>query len=96
MLTPAEFSYALEDFEETHYRPAKNICETLRLHGQIVYNSAFGRKKTDLLSDPKSLFKFIWEQNTGKVKVSSSEEMKNQLQAIARAFGAKPGRSKRV
>ena len=88
MLTPAEFQYALEDFEETHYRPAKNICEMLRLHGQIVYNSAFGREQKDLIDDPRQLVKFTWEEPE-KVKVQTVDEMKRAVYGIAKAFGAK-------
>lgn len=95
MMTPAELHYALEDFEETHYRPAKNICEVLRLHAQIVRNSAFGMKKSDMILDPKKIMKFTWEQNT-EIKVQSVDTMKDQINALAKSFGAVKGRSHRI
>lgn len=95
MLTPAEFHYALEDFEEIHFSPSHDICETLRLHGVYMYNSAFGRKKKDMIRNPKKLFRFSWEkdetqgvyENPDDVQVQSLDQMKDAVRSIAMQFG---------
>lgn len=84
-LTPAEFHYALKDYEGTHNNPTRNVCETLRLVAVIFYNSAFGRKKKDMIRNPKHLFAFGWDTPTQKRQ--TVEEMKNMIKAIGIMYG---------
>ena len=88
MMTPAELYYALQDFEETHFLPSRNICEAVRLHARVTYNSAFGRKKKDMIIDPKELFEFGWER-VKTVKIQTVDEMKSAVLSIAKSFGVK-------
>lgn len=86
-LTPAEFHYAIEDNDFTHWQPSKNICETIRVLGTIVHNSAFGRKKKDMVKNPKHLFALAWDTPTKKRQ--TVDEMKQTIQAIGLMFGTK-------
>lgn len=86
-LTPAEFHYAMKDFDDTHWQPSKNVCETVRILATIVHNSAFGRKKKDMVRNPKHLFAFVWDAPTKKRQ--TVDEMKGMVKLIGQAFGPK-------
>lgn len=87
-LTPAEFHYALEDHDSTHYQPSKNVCETLRIVATVIHNSAFGRKKKDQIRNPKKLFPFSWEK--AQSEYQTVDEMKQMVKAIGFMYGPGP------
>ena len=95
LLSPAELYYAFEDFEETHFAPSKQICEAIRLHGQIVFNNAFGRKKHDVIIDPKKVMTFPWDEPK-KAVVQSLEAMKSTAKAIASVFNSGKRKGKKT
>lgn len=84
-LTPVEFHYALKDYDVTHSTAARNICETLRVVAVIIHNSAFGRKKKDMIRNPKHLFSFGWDAPTQKRQ--TVDEMKDMIKAIGIMYG---------
>jgi hypothetical protein len=84
-LSPLEFQLALDDFEEVHFTPMKRICEALRIVGTIVFNSTPGRKRNQVIKDPKKLIQFSWETP----KVQTLEEMKSIVLGIAHMKGVK-------
>lgn len=83
--TPAELHWALEDYTETHFTPMKRICESNRIVAQIVYNSAIGRKKKDMITDPTKIVRFGWE----KPKIRTVDEMKAILLGLSHMKGLK-------
>lgn len=74
-LSPLEFYYALEDHEQTYFGWVKLICDTLRMIGMTIHNSAFGRKKKDYISDPVKYIKFGWD----KPNIQTVDEMKQTI-----------------
>lgn len=63
----------------------KRICEALRIVAQIVYNSTPGRKKSELIKDPKRIVRFGWETP----QVQTVEEMKSFAMGLAHMAGVK-------
>lgn len=80
-----EFHNALKDYDNTYYAWFKLICETIRVVGMVVYNSAFGRKRSDKLRKPTQLVRFGWE----KPKLQTVEEMKEVILGIGHMKGVK-------
>ena len=87
-LTPIEFHYALKDCEATqkaYFEPVKLICEVLRMVAMTVYNSAYGRKRAQLIKDPAKLIQFSWE----KTQVQTVDQMKAFIVGLAHIKGVK-------
>lgn len=82
-LTPVEFDWALQDYNETQFTPMKRICEAVRVVAQTVHNSTPGRKRSDLIRDPKKIVSFGWETP----QVQTAEEMKSYLMGLAHMSG---------
>lgn len=80
--TPAEFHYALEDYRHVSQSPLQLVCETIREVAVTIHNSAFGRKKKDIISDPKKLITFGWEKDDDKPQIQSAEEIKAALMGL--------------
>ena len=84
-LTPIEFDWALKDHENTYFGPVKIVCETLRVVAQIIYNSAYGQRRGDVIRDPQKLIRFAWESP----KIQSVEEMRGIIEGLAHMKGVK-------
>ena len=85
MMTPVEFHWALVDFEATHYAGPKLVATTIRQLAVIVFNSAFGRKKGDMVRKPSRLWKFPWEKE--KVHIQTLDQMKDLFAGLAKSTG---------
>lgn len=73
----------MNDYDQTYYAWVRLICETIRVVGMVVYNSAFGRKKSDKIRRPTQLLRFDWE----KPKVQTVEEMKSVILGLGHMKG---------
>jgi len=84
-LTPIEFHYALKHHENAYFEPLKMVCSVLRMIAVVVYNSAYGRKRSDTIKDPSKLIQFAWE----KPKVQTVEQMKDLIVGLSHIKGIK-------
>lgn len=85
MMTPAEFHYAIKDVDEYGAWRHQMLCELLRMNAVYVHNTAMGRKKSDVITDPRKLVRFSWENINKPAK--TPEQMEGMLRAIALAHG---------
>lgn len=80
--TPADFHEALTDYGKVHQAPLRAVCKVIRKTAVVIHNSAFGRKRSDMIKDPRRLWLFGWEEEEMK-EVQSTSQMKNIMMAIA-------------
>lgn len=84
-LTPIEFDYALQDFEELHreslLQPIKAIYDSARMQAFYMYKLTPNLKKYP--KSPKELWKLSWDEEDAPEEVQSIEDMKRVLYQIA-------------
>lgn len=85
-LSPIEFHYALQDFNDLEIAHHKAIYESMRLQTFMLMNIQLPRK--DKIKRPEDLMKFGWDGGNApkEVKKQTVEEMKAVLKGIVQAF----------
>ena len=78
-LSPIEYYYALQDHEKTYFGWIKLLANTLRFVGMTIHNTAFGRQKKDMISEPSKYIKFGWDGPN----IQTVDEMKQTIMGVA-------------